>query len=213
MVQAPRPHEPPSPSSQPLKGETSRFSLHLRHRLHRSSVQSGRLLRINVSPFSTPARARTPCNLCPPKFCANQMFAWFLTLAQKRRTGLIGRRYSGKGKRARLVPMPVHSSALQAALIGYQAEITRIQDAMAAIRSQLKGSGGTIAAPAEPRKRSEFSAASRKKDGGCSKGPLGENPRGEGDVATRRRSPFLSTRVLYVQAASALGKNDPFLLT
>jgi hypothetical protein len=64
-----------------------------------------------------------------------------------------------------LSAMPAHSSALlQAALIGYQSEINRIQEAMAAIRAELKGSGGTSATPtAEPRKRSRFSAASRKK--------------------------------------------------
>ena len=60
--------------------------------------------------------------------------------------------------------MPANSDLLQAALIGYQSEINRIQEAMAAIRAQLKGSSATTAAPAaQPRKRSRFSAASRKK--------------------------------------------------
>jgi hypothetical protein len=61
--------------------------------------------------------------------------------------------------------MPAHSSSLlQAALIGYQAQIKEIEQAMAAIRAQLKGSGATATAPAaQPRKRPRFSAATRKK--------------------------------------------------
>ena len=58
--------------------------------------------------------------------------------------------------------MPAHSSdLLQAALIGYQAEITRIHQAMADIRRELGGSAGTTATPTRAKRK--LSAASRKK--------------------------------------------------
>jgi hypothetical protein len=59
--------------------------------------------------------------------------------------------------------MPAHSDLLQAALIGYQAQIKEIETAMTAIRAQLKGSSDATAPEAQPRKKSKFSAAARKK--------------------------------------------------
>jgi hypothetical protein len=59
--------------------------------------------------------------------------------------------------------MPSHSDILQAALIGYQAEITRIEKAMAEVRAELKGSPSAAMSAAQPRTRSKFSAATRKK--------------------------------------------------
>ncbi len=60
--------------------------------------------------------------------------------------------------------MPAHSSdLLQAALIGYQAEINRIQEAMAEIRRELEGSDGTTSAATPKRAKQKISAAARKR--------------------------------------------------
>jgi hypothetical protein len=52
---------------------------------------------------------------------------------------------------------------LQAALIGYQAEISRIEQTMAKIRAELKGSAGATPAAAPMRAKRKISAAGRKK--------------------------------------------------
>jgi hypothetical protein len=60
--------------------------------------------------------------------------------------------------------MPAHSTALlQAALIGYQSEIARIQEAMAEIRRELGGSAGTTVAATPTRGKHKVSAAARKR--------------------------------------------------
>jgi len=59
--------------------------------------------------------------------------------------------------------MPSNRELLEAALIGYAAQISKIEQAMAEIRSQLKGSGGVTAETAPSGKRRKFSAAVRKK--------------------------------------------------
>jgi hypothetical protein len=59
--------------------------------------------------------------------------------------------------------MPISRDLLEAALVGYQSEITRIQGAMAAIRSELKGAPAVTALATPGKKRSRFSAATRKK--------------------------------------------------
>jgi hypothetical protein len=58
--------------------------------------------------------------------------------------------------------MRANSDLLQAALIGYQAELNRIQQAMAEIRRELKPSSDS--APAAPKRtRRKMSAAGRKR--------------------------------------------------
>jgi hypothetical protein len=59
--------------------------------------------------------------------------------------------------------MPLNREFLEAALIGYAAQIAKIEQAMAEIRSQLKGSGGVSKVAAPSGKRRKFSAAVRKK--------------------------------------------------
>jgi cell division septum initiation protein DivIVA len=57
--------------------------------------------------------------------------------------------------------MPANSDILQAALIGYQAEITRIEQAMAEIRAELKGSAGASPSATPTRAKRKISAAAR----------------------------------------------------
>jgi len=59
--------------------------------------------------------------------------------------------------------MPTDTALLQAALVGYQAEKEKIENAIAEIRKQLGGwaSGGKLAASARTRK--PMSAAARKR--------------------------------------------------
>jgi hypothetical protein len=59
--------------------------------------------------------------------------------------------------------MSSHSDLLQAALIGYQAEIARIEQAMAEIRAELKGSAGATSAATPKRAKRRISAAARKR--------------------------------------------------
>ena len=59
--------------------------------------------------------------------------------------------------------MPAHFDLLQAALIGYQAEITRIEQAMAEIRAELQGSAGATSAARPGRAKRKISAAARKR--------------------------------------------------
>jgi hypothetical protein len=59
--------------------------------------------------------------------------------------------------------MPANSDILQAALIGYQAEITRIEQAMAEIRAGLKGSAGATSAATPKGAKRRISAAARKR--------------------------------------------------
>lgn len=58
--------------------------------------------------------------------------------------------------------MRANSDLLQAALIGYQAELGRIEQAMAEIRRELRGSAGTTASAPKRAKR-KMSAAGRRR--------------------------------------------------
>jgi hypothetical protein len=58
--------------------------------------------------------------------------------------------------------MPTNSDLLQAALIGYQTELARIEQTMAEIRRELTGSAGT--APEAPKRaKRKMSAAGRRR--------------------------------------------------
>jgi homoserine kinase len=59
--------------------------------------------------------------------------------------------------------MPISRDLLEAALVGYQAQIATIQQAMADIRGKLNGSGSTVIATLPTRGKRKLSAASRKK--------------------------------------------------
>ena len=59
--------------------------------------------------------------------------------------------------------MPANSDILQAALIGYQAEINRIKQAMAEIRAELQGSAGATSSVMPKRAKRKTSAAARKR--------------------------------------------------
>jgi hypothetical protein len=58
--------------------------------------------------------------------------------------------------------MKADYALLEAALLGYQAKISEIQEAMAGIRSQLDHSSGSAPGPVKHGKR-KLSAASRKR--------------------------------------------------
>jgi hypothetical protein len=59
--------------------------------------------------------------------------------------------------------MQANRDVLEAAIVGFQAQIKEIEQAMTAIRAQLVGSRAATATAPQPRKRSKFSAAARRK--------------------------------------------------